>query len=263
MHAINARGRSSLWGGPERKGNGAKRPAGRREGAGGASEGLGAAAGGAGLPSRGGARSSACFPSRPGAAGGGRSAPRLGLARRQGSLPGREAADCRAGAHVGGGLCQMLSLSWWPRETPAPGPSLAAAGNKEGDGRSGRQEARPASAATWSRVSGGAPRAVPRPPWRRPPPKPSGRRGRSGPVLGAAGPGKRAARAFPTWFRGIGRAAGSGEPTVRGPGGRAPAAGTRSPGAPPARPPRGRVRDTDWRPRGPQRAVLPRGIRPF
>lgn len=164
-----------------------------------------------------------------------------------------EAAECRAGAHVGGGPCQMLSLAWWPRETPAPGLSLAAASNKEGSGRSGWQEARRAlgrpGAGVRRRALRGAQTSL----------APASLKAQWTPralgptVLGAAGPGKRAARVFPTWFRGIGRVAGSGEPTARGPAARLQQQGL---GAQAPRPPKGRLRDTDCRPRGPPRAAL-------
>lgn len=92
-----------------------------------------------------------------------------------------------------------------------------------------------------------APCTVPRPPRRQPLTSPSGRRGRQGPAPGAAGPGKRAARGFPTWFPGMRRAARRGQRV-------GPAAGLlrQGLGAQAHCPPEGRLRGMEWGPWGPQ-----------
>lgn len=138
MHALNAKGLSSPWGGPKGK-VGRRRQAAGRGLKGQATEwGWGGGpVGRAGLPRQGGARSPAWFLNRPKAAGG-PVCPRLGLAGRRCFLPWRRPLSAGLRTHVGGGLCQMLSLSRWPRETPSPGLCLNAASDKEGSGLSGR-----------------------------------------------------------------------------------------------------------------------------
>lgn len=163
---IRARGCGSPWGGPEGDVGRAGRPQGgsrrgkRRSGGGRGGR-------GAGLPRQGGALGSACFLGRPKAAGG-PVCPRLGLAGRASFLPRRRPQSAGLGTHVGGGLCQLLSLPRWPRETPSPACPQARRVTKETPGSTGGQETRPASPATWSRVSGYAPCLVARPPRRQP-----------------------------------------------------------------------------------------------
>lgn len=84
-----------------------------------------------------------------------------------------------------------LSLSRWPRETPAPArpEPRRRVTKKEGDGRSGSQEARPASLSGGLEPGSGArPARGPALPGAVLPGSPAG------PVLRAAGPGKRGAR---------------------------------------------------------------------
>lgn len=124
------------------KGKSGQRQAGRRKGAGGARDALGGRGRrGAGLPGQGGARSSACFLSRPEVAGGAdlpQSGPRPAPVF---SAPA-EATECWAG-DPRRRRPLPAALSRWPRETWSPGLSLGAASDKEGSGLSGRTGSAP------------------------------------------------------------------------------------------------------------------------
>lgn len=237
---------------PERNGESERRPAGRRAGVQGLQRGAG--------------RPASAGRAQPGSRadlglleGAGR--PRLGPAGRRCVLPGRPPeAGLGPTSEADSARC---SRSRWPRESPAPACPEPRRVTKEAAGaRAAWKRARP----LW-RPGAGCPAAIaPRgaqTPRRRPLHKPSGRRGRSGPVPGAAGRvSARRASSRP----GFEESEGSGEWGASSPraGGQALAAGTRA-HAP--RPPKGRLRDTDWRPPGTTKSCpgpfLPRGIRPL
>lgn len=85
--------------------------------------------------------------------------PRLGLAGRSSSPPRRRPPSVSGwGTHVGGGLCPMRAL--FPRGHRRPRPLAcpqAQRVTKKAPGSLGGEEARPASPATRSPVSGCAP----------------------------------------------------------------------------------------------------------
>lgn len=138
--AINAKGRRSPREGPKGKVGRGKQAAGRElEGTRDALGGRGRR--GAGLPGQGGARSSACFLSRPEVAGGAdlpQSGPRPAPVF---SAPA-EATECWDG-DPRRRRPLPAALSRWPRETWSPGLSLGAASDKEGSGLSGRTGSAP------------------------------------------------------------------------------------------------------------------------